>query len=86
VTLRGNVGPVRSLDEARPFGHKPLIYNWKLCGLEPPARELDSRPERAILGSVTQSTPSRARQIPVGLGTIALSLAALSMAIVGYFL
>jgi len=35
---------------------------------------------------VTQSTTTRGRQVHVGLGTIALSLAALSMAIVGYFL
>ena len=86
MTPRGNGGLVRPRDEAPSFAGKHMILKVNLCGLEPPARELDSRRESAILGSVTQSTTSRARPVPVGLGTIALSLAALSMAIVGYFL
>lgn len=38
-----------------------------------------------MLGPVTSTTSSRTAQAEVGLGTIALSLAALSMALFAYF-
>lgn len=57
--------------------------NW---GLDTPAGELDWRLEKAMLGSVTQSSTSRPAQADVSLSTIAMSLAALSMALFAYFL
>jgi hypothetical protein len=58
----------------------------KNCGLRTPGLELDYRREKAMLGSVTQSSTHRPAQADVSLSTIAMSLAALSMALFAYFL
>ena len=54
-------------------------------GFQPPGPELDYGLESAMLGPVTSSSTSRTAQAQVSAGTIALSLAALSMALFAYF-
>ena len=54
-------------------------------GFQPPGPELDYAWEKAMLGPVTSPSSSRTASAEIGLGTIAMSLAALSMALFAYF-
>ena len=78
-------GGAGSTPEVGSLSRKPMEGQGDYRGLQPPGRELDYGWERAMLGPVTSSSTSRTAQAEVSLGTIALSLAALSMALFAYF-